>query len=57
LKEGEDFKNTKAFAAALEYTWYRLRSEAKTKKEVSGRYGIAVSTLTKYIATVEDYLS
>jgi tetratricopeptide (TPR) repeat protein len=56
IKKGEEFKNHRAFAAAIEYVWRRIRSEKKTKREVSEQYAISTSTLTKYIGIVENYL-
>ena len=56
IKERETFKNVKAFAAATEYVWNRLRNEKVTKKQICDRFDMSASTLTKYIAVVESYL-
>ncbi|BCB05626.1 tetratricopeptide repeat protein [Bacillus sp. KH172YL63] len=56
MKEREAFKNTKAFAAATEYVWKRLRNEKVTKKQLCDRFEVSQSTLTKYVDIVESYL-
>ncbi|WP_064093020.1 tetratricopeptide repeat protein [Rossellomorea aquimaris] len=56
IKERETFKNTKAFAAAVEFVWNHLRNDKVTKKELCDRYNLSPSTLTKYITVVESYL-
>lgn len=56
IKERETFKNAKAFAAATEFVWNRLRNEKVTKKQLCDRFNLSTSTLTKYIAVVESYL-
>ncbi|WP_335871613.1 tetratricopeptide repeat protein [Bacillus sp. 2205SS5-2] len=56
LNGGESFTNARAFAAATEYIWLKLRSEATTQKEVSEKYGISPATLAKYTKIVNKYL-
>ncbi|MGM0865391.1 MAG: tetratricopeptide repeat protein [Bacillota bacterium] len=56
IKERETFKNAKAFAAATEFVWNRLRNEKVTKKQLCDRFNLSASTLTKYISVVESYL-
>lgn len=57
LKSGYEFKNVKALAAAVEYMFYSTINNKKvTKKQYAEKYDIAVSTLTKYVENLIDYL-
>ena len=58
--EGADsgirFSNPKAWAAAIDYEWHKLRGEKESQKKVAERYGVSVSTLSKYVKYVADLL-
>lgn len=53
---GYDFKNKKAWAAAVDYLWDKLRNIKTTKQAVANKYGLSVSTLTKYINLASEFL-
>ncbi|MEI5907665.1 tetratricopeptide repeat protein [Bacillus spongiae] len=56
LSAGDSFQNGKAFAAATEYIWVKLRSERCSQKEIAEKYGISVTTLIEYTKIVNNYL-
>lgn len=56
VKEGFNFKNKKAWAAAVEFVWEKLRNGNITKMAIAKKYGLSVSTLTKYINQVTECL-
>ncbi|MBM4760818.1 tetratricopeptide repeat protein [Bacillus sp. B15-48] len=56
LKEGLNFKNKKAWAAAVEFVWEQLREGKNTKTSVAEKYGLSVSTLSKYVKMVNNCL-
>lgn len=57
LKEGYEFKNIKALAASVEYMFYStINSEKITKKHYAEKYSISVSTLSKYIEELVQFL-
>jgi tetratricopeptide (TPR) repeat protein len=49
-------KNHSAWAAAVEYTWFKLRGEKMSQTEVAERYGLSVSTVQKYVKFVNNNL-
>ncbi|MFS8630703.1 MAG: transcriptional regulator, partial [Bacillales bacterium] len=54
---GYEFKNVKALTAAVEYMYYSTVSSKKiTKKQFAEKYGITVSTLTKYVDQLLEFL-
>ena len=53
---GIQFSNPKAWAAAMDYEWRKLRGEKESQKKVAERYGISTSTLSKYVKLVADLL-
>jgi tetratricopeptide (TPR) repeat protein len=53
---GYDFKNKKAWAAAVDYLWDKLREMKTSKQAVAKKYGISVSTLSKYVNLVTEFL-
>ncbi|MGE6257455.1 tetratricopeptide repeat protein [Heyndrickxia sporothermodurans] len=55
MKKGQEFSNLKAFAAATEYIWYKLKHEKKSQQEISKRYQISCSTLQKYAKIILQY--
>jgi tetratricopeptide (TPR) repeat protein len=55
-KAGYDFKNKKAWAAAVDYLWDKLRNISTTKAAVAKKYGLSVSTLSKYINLASEFL-
>lgn len=54
--EKVNLKNQKAFAAAMEYVWNKLRTGDLSQKQVAYRYELSVATLQKYIKLVKEYL-
>lgn len=56
FKEKVSLKNKKAFAAAIEYIWNKLRSEKLTQQQVADQYGLSLSTLQKYVKLVNHHL-
>jgi len=48
------FKNDKAWAAAVEYVWLKLREEKGSQQKIASYYGISSSTLSKYIKFVNQ---
>ncbi len=56
LKEGRSFKNKKAWAAAVEYVWEKVRRSKVTKLAIAEKYGLSSSTLNKYIKLVDHCL-
>ena len=55
-EQGIRFSNPKAWAAAIDYEWRKLRGDKESQKIVAERYGISVSTLSKYVKVVADLL-
>ncbi|GAE44905.1 hypothetical protein JCM21738_1656 [Mesobacillus boroniphilus JCM 21738] len=53
---GHDFKNKKAWAAAVDYLWDKLRNIKTSKAAVAKKYGLSVSTLSKYINLANEFL-
>jgi len=54
---GYEFKNVKALTAAMEYMYYStVSSKRVTKKQFAEKHGISVSTLTKYVDQLLDFL-
>jgi tetratricopeptide (TPR) repeat protein len=49
-------KKISAWAGAIEYVWYRLRSEKVSQQEVAERYGVSAATVGKYVKVVNNYL-
>ncbi|HLO12864.1 MAG TPA: tetratricopeptide repeat protein [Pseudoneobacillus sp.] len=49
-------KNHQAWAAAIEYTWFKLRGEKISQTEVAEKYHLSVSTVQKYVKLVNDCL-
>ncbi len=57
LKDGYQFKNVKALAASVEYMFYStINSKNVTKKQYAEKYGVSVSTLTKYVEQLIEFL-
>ncbi|PLR78145.1 tetratricopeptide repeat protein [Bacillus sp. V3-13] len=52
VKAGQDLKNTKAWAAAIEYVWHKLRNEKVPQHTIAKQYGLSGSTLQKYVKMV-----
>ncbi|WML41140.1 tetratricopeptide repeat protein [Neobacillus sp. OS1-2] len=50
-------KNKRAWAAAVEYLWHKLRSEKVSQLEVAERYGLSPATIGKYVKLVNNYLN
>ncbi len=48
VKENYSFRNVKALAASVDYMFHSAMDEKMTKKQFAEKYGIGVSTLTKY---------
>lgn len=49
-------KNKRAWAAAVEYVWHRLRSEKVSQQELANRYGVSSATIGKYVKQVNQLL-
>lgn len=49
-------KNKKAYAAAIEYVWYKLRNEKVSQKQLANEYGLSLSTVQKYVKLVNHHL-
>lgn len=56
IKDNIPLKNKKAYAAAIEYIWNKLRNEKVSQQQVANQYGLSLSTLQKYIKLVNHYL-
>ncbi|PLR87901.1 tetratricopeptide repeat protein [Bacillus sp. V33-4] len=56
VKAGLDLKNTKAWAAAIEYIWHKLRNEKVPQQTIAKQYGLSGSTLQKYVKIVNSCL-
>ncbi|WP_174728680.1 tetratricopeptide repeat protein [Mesobacillus harenae] len=54
---GYDFKNQKAWAAAVEYVWEQLRHNKASKQKVATKYGLSAATVTKYVKMVNNCLN
>jgi tetratricopeptide (TPR) repeat protein len=50
------YKNHKAWAAAIEYTWFKLRGEKVSQNEVAEKYQLSLSTVQKYVKIVNNCL-
>ena len=55
-ENGLRFRNAKAWAAAIEYEWHKLRGEKIPQKDIANIYGVSVSTLSKYVNQVANLL-
>ncbi|NLY78435.1 MAG: tetratricopeptide repeat protein [Lysinibacillus sp.] len=52
-----EFKNVKALSASVEYMYYStVNSKQVTKKQYAEKYGISVSTLSKYVEQLLGFL-
>lgn len=49
--------NPAGWAAALEYIWYQLRDEKKSQAVLAEKHFISVSTISKYIKLVQNFLN
>jgi Flp pilus assembly protein TadD len=56
LTQNISLKNHPAWAAAIEYTWLKLRSEKISQTEVAKKYQVSLSTVQKYVKMVNNYL-
>ena len=56
LLQNYEFKNSKALAAAAEFLYLTSRMGKTTKKYVAEQYGISVTTLTKYMEELLQYI-
>jgi response regulator of citrate/malate metabolism len=57
FKENTPLKNKKAFAAAMEYIWNKLRNEKVSQQQLANQYGLSPSTLQKYIKLLNHHLN
>ena len=55
-KEQIPVKNAKAYAAAVDYVWRKLRNEPETQNYIAKQYDLSLSTLRKYVRIVNNYL-
>lgn len=51
-----EIKNKLAWAAAVEYTWRKLRDEKTSQSQIAEIYGISASTLGKYVKKANELL-
>ncbi|TSI06998.1 lipopolysaccharide assembly protein LapB [Lysinibacillus sp. BW-2-10] len=57
INEDYQFKNVKALAASIEYMFHStINSKKVTKKHYAEKYGISVSTLSKYVEELIQFL-
>lgn len=56
LQQSYPFKNPKALAAAADYMYRSAHLEKVTKKSIAELYGVSVSTLSKYIDELFEFL-
>jgi tetratricopeptide (TPR) repeat protein len=56
LNAEASFKNHSAWAAAVEYTWFKLRGEKVSQTEMAEKYLVSVSTIQKYAKMVNHCL-
>lgn len=49
-------KNEKAFAAALEYVWKKVRQEKVSQQSIAEKYQMSASTIQKYVKVVNKYM-
>ncbi|MBY0123841.1 tetratricopeptide repeat protein [Bacillus sp. S/N-304-OC-R1] len=49
VNQNQPIKNNEAWAAAVEYTWLKLRQGKISQQEIADKYGISTSTLSKYV--------
>ena len=57
IKAGIPVKNEKAWAAAVEYEWYRQRNQKITQASVASTYQLSTATLQKYVKMVKNLLN
>lgn len=55
-KESVPLKNQKAWAAATDYLWNKLRNERVSLKEAAERYGISTATVGKYVKKLHAFI-
>lgn len=55
-KEQVAFSNPAAWAAAVVYTWRKMRNEQLSQKEAAKMFDVSVSTIQKYVKKVNDLL-
>ena len=56
-KANVKFNNPAGWAAALEYIWYQLRDEKKSQAALAEKHFISVSTISKYIKLIQNFLN
>lgn len=55
-KDHVSVKNGKAYAAAVEYLWRKLRNEKLSQNYIAKQYNLSLSTMRKYVKIVNKYL-
>ena len=55
-KEQITFSNPNAWAAAVVYTWSKMRNDQLSQKEVAHMFDLSVSTIQKYVKKVNSLL-
>ncbi|KAB2329064.1 tetratricopeptide repeat protein [Cytobacillus depressus] len=55
MNQNQAFKNTAAWAAAVEYVWLKQRGGDISQQQIANKYGISSSTLQKYIKVVKAF--
>jgi thioredoxin-like negative regulator of GroEL len=56
IGSGISFKNHSAWAASVEYTWFKLRGEKVSQAEMAEKYDVSLSTVQKYVKIVNNLL-
>lgn len=55
-KDHVSVRNGKAYAAAVEYLWRKLRNEKYSQNYIAKQYNLSLSTMRKYVKIVNKYL-
>lgn len=56
VQSGLPLRNNRAWAAAIEYTWHKFRSEKISQQKLAEQYGVSTATIGKYVKKVNSYL-
>ncbi|MBP2240308.1 tetratricopeptide (TPR) repeat protein [Cytobacillus eiseniae] len=57
MNTNQAMKNTKAWAAAVEYVWLKMKEGKTSQTEMAVKYNISPSTLKNYVKKVKNLLS
>ncbi|RSK28557.1 tetratricopeptide repeat protein [Bacillus sp. HMF5848] len=56
IEKNTPIANVSAWAAAIEYSWQKLKDQSTTQLKIADRYEISTSTLQKYIKLVTSHI-